>query len=87
MNDRAAEGLEQLRVALAEQKEIRAEGRSKQAVAEATVSRYRDPLLNAAFDLQVRIYNIWSGRFFGTDRCSYHLDHTLKPFEIDLKST
>jgi hypothetical protein len=80
MTDRAAGELEELRVVLAEAKEIRAEGRSKQATAEATVSRYREPLLSAAFDLQARIYNMCRGRFFGADRSGYHVDHTLYVF-------
>jgi hypothetical protein len=48
--------------------------------AEATVSRYREPLVSAALDLQARIYNLSTGRFFGEDRCSYHIDHTLYVF-------
>jgi hypothetical protein len=80
LGDRAAKELEEFRITLAEDKEIRAESRSKQATAEATVSRYREPLVSAAFDLQARIYNIHRGGFFGGDRTDYHLDHTLFVF-------
>lgn len=80
LGDRAARELEEFRIILAEEKEIRAESRSKRATAEATVSHYREPLLSAAFDLQARIYNMHRGRFFGEDRSSYHLDHTLFVF-------
>lgn len=76
----AARELEQLRNELVEAKEIRSERRSKQAAAEIAVTRYREPLLSAAFELQARIYNIMTGRFFGADRSSYHEDHTLFVF-------
>ncbi len=78
--DHAARELEKLRADLVEAKEIRGERRSKQAAAEMTVTRYREPLLSAAFELQARIYNICRGRFFGEDRSSYHVDHTLYVF-------
>ncbi len=78
--DHAAGELEKLRADLVEAKEIRGERRSKQAAAEMTVTRYREPLLSAAFELQARIYNICRGRFFGEDRSSYHVDHTLYVF-------
>ena len=76
----AAKELEQLRNDLTEAKEIRGEKRSKQAVADATVTRYREPLVSAAFEMQARIYNLSTGRFFGKDRSSYHVDHTLYVF-------
>jgi hypothetical protein len=63
-----------------ETKEIKSERRSKKAAAEITVTRYREPLLGAAFEMQARIYNICRGRFFGEDRSSYHVDHTLHVF-------
>jgi hypothetical protein len=78
--DHAAEELEKLRADLTEAKEIRSERRSKQAAAETTVTRYREPLVGAAFEMQARIYNISTGRFFGADRSSYHVDHTLFVF-------
>jgi hypothetical protein len=80
IGDRAAEELEWLKAGLAEEKELRAERRSRRAVAEATVSRYREPLLCAAFDLQARLYNICRGRFFSGDRSHYHVEHTLYTF-------
>lgn len=78
--DHADAELEKLRVELSEAKEIRSEKRSKQEAAETTVTRYREPLLNAAFELQARVYNICRGQFFGEDRSSYHVDHTLYVF-------
>lgn len=70
-----------IRIGRAEEaKEIRGERRSKQAEAEATVTRYREPLLSAAFEMQERIYNICRDLFFGEDRSSYHVDHTLYVF-------
>jgi hypothetical protein len=78
--DHAAKELEQLRNELAEAKEIRSERRSKQAAGEIAVTRYREPLLSAAFEMQARIYNMTTGRFFGADRSSYHADHTLFVF-------
>jgi hypothetical protein len=77
---RAAREVESLRLALTEAKEIRAEGRSKRVAAETTISRYREPLLGAAFDLQGRIFNISRGGFFYSDTSSYHIDHTLYVF-------
>jgi hypothetical protein len=77
---RAAREVESLKAALTEAKEIRAEGRSKRMQAEATISRYREPLLGAAFDLQARVFNIRRGGFFYSDTSSYHIDHTLYVF-------
>jgi len=79
-HESAARELEKFRGDLTEAKEIRGERRSKQAAAEATVTRYREPLVSAAWELQARIYNIHTGRFFGKDRSSYHVDHTLYVF-------
>jgi hypothetical protein len=79
-HDHAATKLTELQNDLAEAKEIRDESRSKQAAAEATVTKYREPLVSAAFEMQARIYNISTGRFFGKDRSSYHVDHTLYVF-------
>ena len=79
IGDRAAEELERLKAGLAEEKELRAEGRSRRAVAEATVSRYREPLLCAAFDLQARLYNVCTGRFL-VPIDDYHVEHTLYTF-------
>jgi len=77
---RATQEVENLQLALAEAKEIRAEGRSKRAEAEATVSRYREPLLGAAFDLQARVFNIRRGGLFYSDTTSYQIDHALYVF-------
>ena len=79
-DDRRAGELEEFRSRLSEEQTIRSELRAKQAAAEATVSRYREPLVSAAFDLQARIYNLCSGRFFQLDRSNYHVDHTLYVF-------
>lgn len=59
---------------------VRIKRRESRATAEATIARYREPLVGAAFELQARIYNIGTGRFFGEDWSSYHVDHTLYVF-------
>src|SRR5215468_5309575 len=68
--------LAELRSSLEEQREVR----SRQAVAAATVARYREPLVGAAFDLQTRIYNISTLRFFVGGLSNYHIDHTMYVF-------
>jgi hypothetical protein len=79
-DDRRAAELEELRSKLSEEQNVRSELRAKRMEAEAAVSRYREPLVSAAFDLQARVYNLCSGQFFALDRSSYHIDHTLYVF-------
>ena len=45
------------------EREERAERERRQLDAEAVLSRYREPLLAAAYDLQSRLYNILHNRF------------------------
>ena len=80
VGDRADRKLEALRSSLQEQREERGEVRSQRAVAAATVARYREPLVGAAFDLQTRIYNISTLRFFADGVSDYHIDHTMYVF-------
>ena len=73
--------LEKMRSELSEGREQRTELRRRQSDAEALVSTYREPLLDAAFDLQSRLFNLLRGRgFFWDDPASYPLDHTLYVF-------
>ena len=80
VGERADHDLEALRSSLQEQREVRGEIRSRQSVAAATVARYREPLVGAAFDLQTRIYNISTLRFFADGLSDYHIDHTMYVF-------
>jgi len=64
---------------LKEAKDLRSEERSRQAVAAATVARYRDPLLGAAFELQSRLFNL-KGSWFWNDPSPYPINHTLYVF-------
>ena len=73
----------ELRSRLDEIKEVRAEARSKQARAEQLVSRYREPLLSASFELQSKIFNIVQRKFllaFWERSNDYARDHTLYVF-------
>jgi hypothetical protein len=83
IEDRSAHVLVELRSRLEEIKDIRAEARSKQARAEQLVSRYREPLLSAAFELQSKIFNVVQRKFlraFWERSTDYARDHTLFVF-------
>jgi hypothetical protein len=76
--------LARLKEELQEHREIRSEQRKKRELADQVLSKYRDPLLLAAYALQSRLYNIVHQRFLQTfytrdslDQESYARDNTL----------
>ena len=76
----ASKELEELKLARQE----RAEREKRELEAEAILSRYREPLVAAAYDLQSRIYNILHGEFLstygGTERGDEAIKSTLFRF-------
>jgi hypothetical protein len=64
LSTRTASSTAVLQARLQSELEERRERSDKASRLEQVMSRYRDPLLNAAFDLQSRIYNLIAGNFW-----------------------